>query len=96
MGAFNAEVTYGNTDDAALYISNIPGGGAPSISVNTAFGDTDTVDLDMTTGISEVKASYRHVGDLTFGASVDLTNVPASVSSLRAKTMTARWPWPWP
>jgi hypothetical protein len=79
MGAFNAEVTYGNTDDAALYISNIPGGAAPSISVNTAFGTTDSVDIDMSQGIDEIRAQYRHVGDLSFGGSVDLTNVPSAV-----------------
>lgn len=79
MGAFNAEVTYGHSDDAALYISNIPGGAAPSISVNTAFGDSDTVDIDMTQDIHQITASYRHVGDATFGGSVDLTDVPHSV-----------------
>ena len=79
MNAFDAEVTYGNTDDAMLHISEIPGGAAPSISVNTAFGDTNTVNVDMATGISEIKASYRHVGDATFGGVVDLTNVPAIV-----------------
>jgi hypothetical protein len=79
MNAFNAEVTYGNTDDAALFISNIPGGGSPSISVDTAFGDTDTVDIAMTHGISEIVASYRHVGDANFGGSVDLTSVPSAV-----------------
>jgi hypothetical protein len=79
MNAFNAEVKYGNTDDAALFISNIPGGGSPSISVDTAFGDTNTVDVAMTHGISEITASYRHVGDATFGGSVDLTSVPSAV-----------------
>lgn len=79
MNAFDAEVTYGHSDDAMLHISNIPGGAAPSISVNTAFGDTDTVDVDMTRGIAQITASYRHVGDTTFGGSVDLTNVPSSV-----------------
>ena len=79
MSAFNAEVTYGNTDDAKLFISNIPGGGAPSISVNTAFGNTSSVDVTMTHGISEITASYKHVGDASFGGSVDLTNIPSAV-----------------
>jgi hypothetical protein len=79
MSAFDAEVTYGNTDDAMLHISNIPGGGAPSVSVRAAFGDTNTVDVNMTEGIAEIKAAYRHVGAMAFGGSVDLTNVPSSV-----------------
>jgi hypothetical protein len=79
MGAFNAEVTYGHSDDAMLNISNIPGGGAPSISVNTAFGDTDTVDIDMTQGIDSITASYKHVSDVSFGGVVELTDVPSSV-----------------
>ena len=79
MGAFNAEVTYGHSDDAALYISNIPGGSAPSLSVNAAFGTSDSVNVDMSQGIDEIRAQYRHVGDLTFGGSVDLTHVPSSV-----------------
>jgi hypothetical protein len=79
MNAFDAEVTYGHSDDAMLHISNIPGGSSPSISVNTAFGDTDTVDIDMTQDIDQITASYRHVGDANFGGVVDLTHVPHSV-----------------
>ena len=79
MNAFDAEVTYSNTDDALLHISNIPGGAAPSVSVNTAFGSTDTVDIDMTQDIANITAKYRHVGDATFGGVVQLTDVPHSV-----------------
>jgi hypothetical protein len=58
MNAFNAEVKYGTTDDAKLYISDIPGGTSPSISVNTAFGSTSSVDITMAHGIHEITASY--------------------------------------
>lgn len=83
LGSLTAEATYGNTDDAKLYISDIPGGTAPSISVNAAFGKAQkSVTLAMTHDISQITASYKHVGDINFGASVDLTTVPKTVNML--------------
>jgi hypothetical protein len=78
LGAFNAEATYGGTggEDAQLLISDIP----DSIDVGVTYGDgTDSADVDMSHGISEIKASFRYVGDVTFDASADLKSVPSSV-----------------
>jgi hypothetical protein len=83
LGALTAEATYGNTDDAKLMISDIPGGGSPSISVNAAFGDTQkSITLAMTHGISDITASYKHAGAASFAASVHLNTVPSSVNLL--------------
>ena len=81
LGALTAEATFGNTDDANLSISSIPGGTAPSISVNAAFGDAQkSISVAMSHGISDITASYKHVGDATFSASVHLNNVPSAVN----------------
>lgn len=76
LGALHANATYDNTDEAQLDISAIPA----SISVDAAFGaDTKTVEVDMSQGISEITAAYKHVGDLDLAASVRLTDVPKTV-----------------
>jgi hypothetical protein len=86
LGSLTAEATYGNTDDAKLFISDIPGGTAPSISVNAALGsDQKSITVAMTHDISEITASYKHVGDATFAASVDLTNVPNTLNMVIGK-----------
>ncbi|MCU1657396.1 MAG: hypothetical protein JWO57_2052 [Pseudonocardiales bacterium] len=83
LGSLTAEATYGNTDDAKLTISSIPGGTAPSISVNAAFGSAQkSIAVAMSHDISDITASYKHVGDATFAASVHLNNVPSAVNLL--------------
>lgn len=79
LGALTAEAVYGNTDDAHLAISAIPGGAAPSISVNAAFGVQKTITVAMSHGIGDITAAYKHAGDATFDASVHLSNVPSAV-----------------
>lgn len=86
MGSLDAEATYGTTDDAHLFISEIPGGTAPSITVSAAFGkDQKTVHVGMSHGIGEILAQYKHVGDIDFGASVDLKQVPKTVDLVIGK-----------
>ncbi len=86
LGSFTAEVGYGNSgdptsDDAKLFISEIPGGTAPSIAVNATFGqDQKLINLAMTHDIGQITASYKHVGDAMFAASADLTSVPKTVN----------------
>ena len=75
LGELDAEATYGG-DDAQLMISSIPS----SISVDASLGDQKSVTIAMSHGISEITAAYRHTGDLSFDASVDLTSVPSSVN----------------
>lgn len=76
LGALTAEVTYGNTDDAKLMISEIP----KSIVVTAALGATKTIGVSMDHGISDITASYKKVGDLDFAASVHLHDVPSAVN----------------
>lgn len=77
LGSLTAEATYGNTDDAKLYISEIP----KAISVNASFGaDTKTVGVAMDHGIDQITASYKKVGALNFAASVNLEDVPSAVN----------------
>ncbi|RNL80871.1 hypothetical protein [Nocardioides marmorisolisilvae] len=76
LGALTAEATYGNTDDAKLEISEIP----KSINVTASLGDTKDVGVTMNHGISDITASYKHVGDLDFAASVHLHDVPSAVN----------------
>lgn len=76
LGALNANAKYDNTDEAQLNISAIPA----SISVDAAFGaDTKTVGIEMSEGISDITAAYKHVGDADFAASVHLHDVPKTV-----------------
>ena len=77
LGAFTAEVTYGNTDDAKLVISEIP----KSIVVSALFGaNQKTVNVTMDHGISDITASYKKVGAVNFAASVHLHDVPKWVN----------------
>ncbi|MFL6109431.1 MAG: hypothetical protein ACJ72L_20905 [Marmoricola sp.] len=76
LGALTAEATYGNTDDAKLQISEIP----KSINVTASLGDTKDVGVTMNHGISDITASYKKVGDLSFAASVHLHDVPSAVN----------------
>ncbi|RNL61330.1 hypothetical protein EFK50_18410 [Nocardioides marmoriginsengisoli] len=77
LGALDAEVTYGNTDDARLQISSIPA----SIAVNAGFGaDTKTVGITMSQGIDQIVASYKHVGETDLAARVQLDDVPSAVN----------------
>jgi hypothetical protein len=77
LGALDAEVTYGNDDDARLQISSIP----QSIAVNAGFGaDTKTVGITMSQGIDQIVASYKHAGDIDLAARVQLDDVPSAVN----------------
>lgn len=77
LGALDATVIYGNTDEATLHISSIPA----SISVNAGFGaDTKTIGIAMSHGIDEIRASYKDPDMLNLAASVKLTDVPSSVN----------------
>lgn len=77
LGSLEAEATYGNTDDAKLYISEIP----KAIAVNASFGaDTKTVGVTMDHGIDQITASYKKVGAANFAASVNLEEVPSAVN----------------
>lgn len=77
LGSLEAEATYGNTDDAKLYISEIP----KAISVNASFGaDTKTVGVAMDHGIDQITASYKKVGAANFAASVNLEDIPSAVN----------------
>jgi hypothetical protein len=77
LGSLTAEATYGNTDDAKLVISSIPS----SISVNAGLGaDQKTIGIAMSSGISDITASYKKVGALNFAASVHLHDVPSAVN----------------
>lgn len=49
--------------------------------MNAAFGASQkTINVAMSHDISQITASYKHVGDATFSASADLTNVPKTVN----------------
>lgn len=86
LGALHANATYDNTDEAQLDISAIPA----SISVDAAFGaDTKTVHVDMSQGISDITAAYKHVGDLDLAASVHLHDVPKTVDITIGKDTTS-------
>lgn len=77
LGALDANVTYGTTDQASLYISEIPS----SISVNALFGkDTKNIGVSMSHGIGEIRAGFKKPDMLNLAASVKLTDVPASVN----------------
>ncbi|WP_408895422.1 hypothetical protein ACJ5H2_11000 [Nocardioides sp. R1-1] len=76
LGQLSATATYDDTDEAQLTISAIPA----SISVDAAFGtDTKTVDIQMSQSISDITASYKHVGDADLAASVHLHDVRKTV-----------------
>ncbi len=82
LGALDATVIYGNTDEATLHISSIPA----SISVNAGFGaDTKTIGIAMSHGIDEIRASYKDPDMLNLAASVKLTDVPSSVNIVLGK-----------
>jgi hypothetical protein len=75
LGRLQANATY-DTDEAQLDISAIPA----KIHVDAAFGaDTKTVGIDMSQGISDITAAYKHVGDADYAASVHLHDVPKTV-----------------
>jgi len=76
LGALTAEVTYGNTDDAKLMISEIP----KSIVVTASLGATKNVGVTMDHGISDITAAYKKVGETDFAASVHLHDVPSAVN----------------
>lgn len=79
LGSLVAEVTYGDTDDARLEISSIP----RSIDVTADFGaDQKAVAVTMDSGISDITASYKKVGEADFAASVHLHDVPREVDVL--------------
>ena len=83
LGSLTAEVTLGsaNATDAKLFISEIPGGTAPSIAVNAAFGKSQkTINLAMSHHINEITAWIKYADQATFQASADLTNVPKTVN----------------
>jgi hypothetical protein len=86
LGSLTAEATYGvasdpSSDDAKLFISEIPGGTTPSIAVNATFGPTQkAINVAMSHDISEITASFKHRNQGTFTASADLTNVPKTVN----------------
>ncbi|HWJ09957.1 MAG TPA: hypothetical protein VNS46_11300 [Nocardioides sp.] len=76
LGALTANARYDNTDEAQLAISAIP----ETIGVDAAFGaDTKKINVGMSRGIDDITASYKHVGDADFAASVHLHDVPKTV-----------------
>jgi hypothetical protein len=86
LGSLDAEAIYGNTDDAHLFISNIPGGTEPSIHVDAAFGaDQKAINIVMTQDIDHITAQYRHAGVADFAGSVDLHHVPNEIHMLIGK-----------
>lgn len=86
LGALLANAKYDNTDEAQLSISAIP----ESIGVDASFGaDTKTVNVAMSRGIDDITASYKHVGDVDFAASVHLHDVPKTVDLTIGKKTTA-------
>jgi hypothetical protein len=80
LGSLTAEAVYGNIADAKLYISEIPGGTTPSISVNADFGPTQkAIHLAMSHDISEITAWFKYADQASFQASADLNDVPKTV-----------------
>jgi len=77
LGALDAQLTYNNSDEARLQISEIPS----SIAVNASFGpDTKTVGVTMSHGIGEIIASYKKPDMFDLAARVKLTDVPSAVN----------------
>lgn len=86
LGALSANARYDNTDEAQLSISGIP----ETISVDASFGAaTKTVNVAMSRGIDDITASYKHVGDADFAASVHLHDVPKTVDLTIGKETSA-------
>lgn len=86
LGALTANARYDNTDEAQLSISAIP----ETIGVDASFGaDTKKVNVAMSRGIDDITASYKHVGDADFAASVHLHDVPKTVDVTLGKESTA-------
>ncbi len=86
LGALTANARYDNTDEAQLSISGIP----ETISVDASFGaETKTVNVAMSRGIDDITASYKHVGDADFAASVHLHDVPKTVDLTIGKETSA-------
>lgn len=86
LGALTANARYDNTDEAQLSISAIP----ETIGVDASFGaDTKKVNVAMSRGIDDITASYKHVGDADFAASVHLHDVPKTVDITLGKESTA-------
>ena len=89
LGSLTAEATYGTVKptDAKLFISEIPGGTSPSISVNAAFGPAQkTINLSMSHDISEITAWFKYADQSSFQASADLTDVPKTVNLTIGRT----------
>jgi hypothetical protein len=83
LGSLTAEAMYGTVKptDAKLFISEIPGGTAPSIAVNAAFGPSQkTINLAMSHDITEITAWFKYADQSSFQASADLTDVPKTVN----------------
>lgn len=76
LGALLANATYDGKDEAQLSISEIP----ETIDVDASFGaDTKKINVGMSRGIGDITASYKHVGDADYAASVHLHDVPKAV-----------------
>lgn len=76
LGTLLANARYDDTDEAQLSISEIP----ETIEVDASFGaDTKTINVGMIRGIDDITASYKHVGDADYAASVHLHDVPKTV-----------------
>lgn len=85
LGALTANARYDNTDEAQLSISAIP----ETIGVDASFGaDTKKINVGMSRGIDDITASYKHVGDADFAASVHLHDVPKTVDITIGKEST--------
>lgn len=86
LGALDATVIYDDTDQANLYVSNIPA----SIAVNALFGaDTKTIGITMSHGIDEIRASVKKPSAFNLAASVKLTDVPSAVNIVIGKDSDA-------
>lgn len=76
LGALLANARYDGKDEAQLSISEIP----ETIDVDASFGaDTKKINVGMSRGIDDITASYKHVGDADYAASVHLHDVPKAV-----------------
>lgn len=75
MGQLTAGATFG-TNEAFFQASSVPS----SMSIDTSFGPaTKTVGVLLGSPVSQIKANFRHVGDATFAAGVQLDDVPTKV-----------------
>lgn len=81
LGKLTATASFAD-NEAYFEASSVPS----SLLVQTSFGaDTKTIGVTLGSPISQIKAMFRHVGDVSFAAGAQLDDIPTSVNLVLGK-----------